>query len=205
MYNVITDNSFRVRLLKIKYIDTGRNNKEDISWAFMIEPNNMLARRISALPIKKDNLKYRHTDTMNVDLMFLFQYMIGNTDFTINKRHNVKLFKYKDHTKPNLITVPYDFDFAGLIDAQYANPADKLDLTSVRERYYLGMCRPDEQYQRVIEIFKQKESVIFQTIDSFEFLSNRTKNNTRKYLEDFYEELNESDFIEKELNSTCRQ
>ena len=204
LYNVITDNSFRVRLLKIKYIDTGRNNKEDISWAFMIEPNNMLARRISAFPVKKDNLRYKHTDTTNIDLMFLFQYMIGNTDLTITKRHNVELFKYKDHTKPNLIMIPYDFDFAGLVNAQYANPAEKLDITSVRERYYLGMCRTDEQYQIVIDIFKQKESEIFQTIDEFEFLGNRAKNSTRKYIEDFYQELHKSNFIEKKLNSTCR-
>ena len=204
MYNVITDNSFRVRLLKIKYIDTGRNNREVISWAFMIEPKKMLAKRMDALSIERDNLKYRHTDSISVDKMFLFQYMIGNTDFALNNRHNIKIFKYKDHTKPKLILVPYDFDFAGLINTQYANPADKVYIESVRERYYLGICRSDEQYQRVIEIFKQKESELFQTIDNFEFLSNRAKNSTRKYIEDFYEELNRSNFIKKKLNSTCR-
>ncbi len=204
MYNVITDNSFRVRLLKIKYIDTGRNNREVISWAFMIEPQKMLAKRMNALPIERNNLKYRYSDSIAVDKMFLFQYMIGNTDFALSNRHNIKIFKYKDHTKPKLILVPYDFDFAGVINTQYALPTRKLDISSVRERYYLGICRSDEQYQRVIEIFKQKESVLFQTIDNFDFLSNRSKNNTRKYLEDFYQELNRSNFIEKKLNSTCR-
>ncbi|MFC2096584.1 hypothetical protein ACFLQ3_02680 [Bacteroidota bacterium] len=50
---------------------------------------------------------------------------------------------YKDVTKPDLIPVPYDFDFAGLVNADYANPAEVLDIENVTERYFLGLCRPN--------------------------------------------------------------
>ncbi len=204
IYNIITDNSFKVRLLRIKYIDSGKNQKVDMSWAFMIEPENMLASRINALPIKFDNLNYNHTDSLAADIMCFFQYMIGNTDFTVNGRHNVKLFKYIDYLKPDLITIPYDFDFAGLINADYAKPAEVLPIENVTIRYYLGMCRGDEQYLKVMNIFREKEDEIYELVESFEYLSKLDRNATINYLDEFYKELNKPNFIKRNLKSTCR-
>jgi len=204
IYNIISENSFRVRLLVIKYIDVGRNRKVDESWAFMLEPENLLASRINALPIKFDNLNYRHTDSLSADIMCFFQYMVGNTDFTVNGRHNVKLYKYIDYTKPNLVTVPYDFDFAGLVNADYANPAEILDLENVTERYFLGMCRSDQQYLKVMNIFKDKKDEIYQFIDSFEYLDKKYRKSVINYLEEFYDEMDSSHFIKNRLRGTCR-
>lgn len=205
IYNLITENSFKVRLLNIKYVDTGRNKKSQQSWAFMIEPENRLASRIEALPIEFDNLNYRHADSLSADIMCFFQYMIGNTDFTVNGRHNIKLYKYKDFTKPDLITVPYDFDFAGFINTDYANPAEILELENVTERYYLGMCRTDEQYYRVIEIFNDKKKEIYELVNSYEYLSHVSRRSAIKYLDEFYDEMNKSNFIKKKLRKTCRR
>lgn len=205
LYNIITDKSFRVRMLEINYIDTERKNKESRSWAFMIEPEDMLSKRLDALPINIDNLNYRHVDRLGADMMCLFQYMIGNTDFTVNGRHNVKLLKYKDFTKPLLLPVPYDFDFAGLVNADYANPAEILDLENVTERYYLGICRTDEEYQEVIDLFKKKKEAIYNFIESFKYLDNRSKRETLRYLDEFYNELDKDDFIERKLRKTCRK
>jgi len=204
LYNIITDKSFNVRLLKINYIDTGKKNKENKSWAFMIEPEDLLAKRLNALPIKIDNLNYNHTDTLDADIMCFFQYMIGNTDFTVNGRHNVKLYKHKDHTKPLLIPIPYDFDFAGLVNADYANPAEILDLESVTERYFLGLCRSDDQYLNVINIFEAKKDEMYSFIDSFEYLEKRFRKSTLNYLDEFYKEMSKPNFIEKSLRTTCR-
>lgn len=204
LYNIITEQSFRVRILEIKYIDTGRRNKEHNDWAFMIEPEDMLSKRLNALPIKIDNFNYRHIDSLSADIMCFFQYMIGNTDFSINGRHNVKLLKSKDFTKPYLFSIPYDFDFAGLVNAEYANPAEVLEIDNVTQRYFLGKCRSDIEYLEVINIFKGKKDEMYHLVESFEYLDYRSRREVLKYLDEFFKEMNRPDFIEKKLRKTCR-
>ena len=45
LYNVLTDYSFRVRLIKIEYINTYKKSKPINSYSFFIEPIEMLAER----------------------------------------------------------------------------------------------------------------------------------------------------------------
>ncbi len=56
IYNLVTPYSFRVRLVRLKIIDTGRKNRETEEWAFLIEPEEMMARRLDASVIKSDDL-----------------------------------------------------------------------------------------------------------------------------------------------------
>ena len=204
LYNIITDRSFRVRLLDVNYINTGRKNKENKSKAFMIEPEDMLSKRLNALSIRVDNLNYIHVDSLEADIMCFFQYMIGNTDFTVNGRHNIKLLKYTDFTKPLLVPIPYDFDFAGLVNSDYANPAEILNIENVTQRYFLGMCRSDYEYLKVMDVFKDKRDEMYHFIESFEYLDNRSKREILNYLDEFFKEISKPDFIEKKLRKTCR-
>lgn len=205
LYNIITDNSFRVRLVNITFIDEGRKNKTLERLLYIIEPEELMAQRQNCVPVKMDELNYRHTEPWSADLMSMFQYMIGNTDFTVNGRHNIKLLKSKDFSQPLLIPVAYDFDFAGLINADYAAPAPVLSIEKVTDRYFLGLCRTDEEYQKVIAYFNDKHQEIIDTINNFEYLSDKEKRRTLKYIEEFYKIMNKDNFIEKELRRTCRK
>ena len=51
IYNLLSPVSFRVRLVKMRYIDTGRKNKVTENWAFMIEPEALLAERLGGIRI----------------------------------------------------------------------------------------------------------------------------------------------------------
>lgn len=205
LYNLFTDNSFRVRLVNVTFIDEGRKNKRTERLLFVIEPEKLLAERINAVPIKRDELNYRHVEPSSADIMCMFQFMIGNTDFTVNGRHNVKLLKSKDFTQTKLIAVPYDFDFAGIINAEYANPAELLSIDNVADRYYLGICRSDEEFLQTINIFKEKKQEVYDIIDSFEYLPKREIRYTLNYIDEFYRLLEKSNFIEKQLRRTCRK
>ena len=44
LYNVLTDNSFRVRLVKIEYINTHKKANPIKTYAFLIEPLDLLGR-----------------------------------------------------------------------------------------------------------------------------------------------------------------
>jgi hypothetical protein len=203
IFNIITDYSFKVRLLNVKYIDTGRKDKAFTYRAFMIEPEELLAERLDALVLNMDNFRYSQTDSVITTVMSLFQYMIGNTDYSITGRHNLKLITLKDHTKQSIIPVPYDFDFSGFVNTHYAKPQSSIRIENVTDRYFYGMCRTDDVYLDAINIFQEKKEEIFSFILTCEYLDMKTIRQSVNYLEEFYKELEKPKFIENKLRITC--
>lgn len=204
IYSLISPYSFRVRLVQMKYIDSSRKNKELDRWAFLIEPEVMLAERLDMMPLKSDRVSMQQTDTVMTNTMAMFQYMIGNSDYSISGRHNVKLLRDKDPMNFNLIPVPYDFDYSGLINAHYAIPGETLGLNSVRERYYLGPCRNPMDYKIAIDKLVAEKERMMDLINDFEHLSQVERTSMISYLEEFFAVSGESKFIERQISSTCR-
>jgi len=171
IYNIISPVSFRVRLIKMTYVDTGRKNKITEGWAFMIEPEKMLARRSVGTTIKRDDLGHNLMRPYELDVFSLFQYLLGNTDRSAYGRYNA---------------IPYDFDYTGFVDAYYAVPAKELIIKSVLERFYLGPCRGDEAFVAAIEHINQYRDAILQLVNDFEYLDQKNKMEALAYLEDYF-------------------
>lgn len=203
LYNIITDYSFRVRLLKIVYIDEGRRMKEILNWAILIEPEKAMSNRLKAYPIKIDKLNYSQTETFNTTLMSFFQYMIGNTDYSISGRHNIKLLTLQDHKKPGIIPIAYDFDFSGFVSAYYAKPQPGLGIEKTTDRLYYGMCRDDEVYYRVIKYYKEKKEEIFELISTFDHIESKTTKELLDFIQEFYQEIEMDDFIDSRIRISC--
>ena len=91
--NLLTEYSFRVRLLHMTYVDTSEKFKTITRYAFIIESKEQLASRIDAIPIDSKNIRDISTHTQILVNTYLFQYLIGNTDWSIPARHNIQLFK----------------------------------------------------------------------------------------------------------------
>jgi len=145
LYNVLTEYSYRVRLARIKYINTAKNSKPVIEYAFFIEPDGILGKRINGTEVLTKNLTQKNIKPEMMDRMAIFNYMIGNTDWSVPIKHNLIVFSQAISAKPNLgAIVPYDFDYSGLVNTDYAVPFEGLGLKSVRERRYLGICRSQE-------------------------------------------------------------
>jgi hypothetical protein len=204
IYNLISPYSFRVRLIRIKYIDTSRKDKVTESWSFLIEPEKMLAERLDMIPLNTDYVSIRDSDTLWTSTMSIFQLMVGNADYSVAGRHNVKLLKSKDFTKMSVIPVPYDFDYSGLVNAHYAVPGENLGLNSVKERYFLGPCRSPEYYQDVINGFAADKEEIMDLVSGFEYLSDSDKTNVADYLNEFFTEITDDRYIQRSILSTCR-
>lgn len=205
MYNIINPNSFRVRLVKVKYIDTGRKNKEYDSWGFFIEPEEMMAHRLNASVLKRDNISYQITEPRETDIMSVFQYIVGNADYSILSRQNVKLIMLNDEPKNSIVPIPYDFDYSGFVNASYAIPGDKLGITSVKERYFLGPCRSDDTYIQIFDYFFERKEEVYQVLESFEYLDKRTKNEALHYLDEIYSSTIDKNYIKRNLRRTCRE
>jgi len=52
IYNLITPYSFRVRLINLNFINTGKGNSATKDWAFLIEPEELMMERLNAIVIK---------------------------------------------------------------------------------------------------------------------------------------------------------
>jgi len=204
IYNLLSPVSFRVRLVHMKYIDTGRKNKESESWGFLIEPEEMVAVRNEGVVIKKDEISMRYMRTGEMDLAALFQYMIGNPDYSIAGRHNMKILGLPGFGSEGYTPVPYDFDYTGLVNAEYAIPGENLGISSVRERYYMGSCREDKEYQVAIDHILRHREEILELVSEFPYLSDKHKNEMIGYLEDYFSSASGPNFIRSKLKSTCR-
>ena len=204
IYNAISPVSFRVRLLKMKYVDTGRKNKVTEGWAFMIEPEVMVAERNDAVVVEKDDLAMALMKPAQLDMVALFMYMIGNPDFSITGRHNVKILGMPGFGSEGYTVVPYDFDYSGLVNASYALPSQNLGISSVRERYFLGLCRSDDAFMEAIENISQHREEILRVIRDFNYLDEKNKQDMIDYLGEYFALASQYDLIGPMLNQTCR-
>jgi len=204
IYNILSPISFRVRLIRMKYVDTGRKGKVTESWAFMIEPEGMLAEHHDAQVIKNDKLSMRFMEPESMDMVALFMFMIGNADYSIMGRHNVKILGLPGFGTEGYTPVPYDFDYTGLVNATYAIPGENLGITSVKERYYMGLCREESEYQQVINHMENHRDEILDMINSFPYLEEKQKSEMISYLEEFFILASDSGQIRKELKRSCR-
>ena len=90
-----------------------------------------------------------------------------------------------------------------MVNAYYAVPGENLGISSVRERYYLGLCRSDEALMEAIEHINQHSDEILQLVSSCGYLSDRDKKEMSAYLEDYFEQAADFDLIGSMLKRTC--
>jgi hypothetical protein len=204
VYNLLSIMSFRVRLLHINYNDSKQKYKPYSQYAFLIEDMKDLSARNNYVEIKKKVFARDGTDREQMTLVNLFQYMIGNTDWSIPNYHNIKLMVPKTDTFAKPYVVPYDFDYAGLVNAPYAVPNSHLSITSVTERYYKGFSRTMDELLETVALFKERKDVIMFNINSFLLLNTRVKNEMISYLEEFYEIIDDKKSVRSIFISNAR-
>jgi len=184
MYNLLTEKSFRVRLAEITYVDAEKKDKSFINHAFFIESYKKMAKRNQGKTTKVESIKLHEADFATSALVSVFQYMIGNTDWSIRSGHNIEWITIGDSKK--YYPIPFDFDLSGLIDADYARPAPELAIKSVRERLYRGFCKSMGQFNRTFVIFHRHKEGIYSLFRDFPLLPDKLKTRTLKYLDQFY-------------------
>lgn len=201
LYNLFTPLSFNVRLVQVEFTDSVGKKKPETHYCFLLEDGKSLARRNNYLPATAKRATRVQVDQDEFQLMSLFQLMIGNTDWSVEYLHNLKML-YKDSSaKP--ITVPYDFDHSGIVNAPYAKPAEELELNSVQDRYFFGNCLRAEDATPYINRFMGLKEKIYATYTSCTLLDAKTIKSVTNYLDDFYKLLNNPKALDKYFNIAC--
>ena len=205
--NLLTDRSFRVRLLQIDYVDNERGGDTDRRYAFLIEDDDLLARRLGTTRIEVHSVLRDALQSEQAALVSVFQYLIGNTDFSMIAGpkddlccHNVVLFAGDND---QYLPVPYDFDFAGLVNARYAAPNPRLKIRRVTTRMYLGFCSYNAYVEGALsQILAQREQIMG-LVDTVPGMEKRTRETARRFLAGFYEAMSEPGGAEKHLLRRC--
>jgi hypothetical protein len=206
LYNLLTEESFQVRLMKIKYIDTGRKEpKEYDGYGFVIEDIDIVAERNNAFEIEVNAINQEHLDFETMRRVAIFQFMIGNTDWSVPGLHNYKLLRSNDVIQTAPIPVPYDFDLAGMVNAVYATPDPMFPIESVRERYFRGICGTLEEFKAALQEFYDIKEAVYQTILEFEYIQDKTRKELLRYIDGFYEIIESDNRIRSEMLSTCKE
>ena len=189
----------------MKYIDTGKKERNYERFGILIEPLDLLTKRSGAIEIESKLVRGENVFEEEADLVSLFQYMIGNTDWRIKGGHNTKFMKSMTKVTPKVTPVPYDFDYAGFVGTHYSHPQEWTSIEDVKQREYMGYCRnSDEEYLKTINKFIDKKDEIIETINSFSYLYERERKSLVKYIESFYNEIENSKYILSVLKNQCR-
>lgn len=205
IFNMLTDSSFRVKFVQIDYIDSEDKMKPFTKYGFIIESNDHLAKRLNGIRIDREGIPTWNTDLYYSNLMTVFQYMIGNTDWAIPVLHNIRLIKPVEFNS-GILAIPYDFDYSGMVHANYAIPDEQLGIETVRERVYRGYCLPsDDHYQPFFKVFLEKKQAIFSLVENFDLLDKRHRTDMLIYLEEFYHIIENPGLARHEIIAGCRE
>ena len=201
LFNLITPRSFRVRLAKATYVDS-RNGKTMSSHdAVFIEDEDDLARRLEGRAVAIPHTVFVDYDLDALTTMMVFQYMIGNTDFSIYALHNVKIVQTR--FRP-LYPIVWDFDVSGLVAPSYGAPDPRLGLPSLLERRYRGPCRTLEAFEPTFAAFRAKEAESMALVDSVPGLGQWHRNLVRQFLANFYATLGRKEALKKAFVDRCK-
>jgi hypothetical protein len=205
--NELTDMSFRVRLLRVSYVDIDGRWDQKVRFAFLIEHVSRLADRIDRkdLAVSGTTVDSIQSDLLN--LTSIFEFFIGNTDFSPiagapgnDCCHNYVLF---GNDADPIVAIPYDFDQSGFVNAPYAHPNQRFRLRSVRQRLYRGRCVNNEHVEASLQEFRDNRATIYALIETQEGLHSRTRKSLVGYADGFYKLIDDPKNVERKIIGAC--
>ena len=202
VYQVLTPMSHRVRLLRVTYADSGSGKTEAVRYGFLFEDPDQMAARLGGKLTKLKGAGIGDFDETPQAVVYLFQYLIGNTDFSFNQLHNGEVVALPDGRN---IPVAYDFDFAGAVNARYATPDPSIRITKVRYRKFRGYCQLNAEFAKALPIFQQKKDAIYALYadEVGRLMDPVVVRETLDYFNEFYDAIGDQGKAERVIFRDC--
>jgi len=209
LFNLMSEASFRVRLFRITYEDTDGKLKglDRAYYGFVIESDQELAARLDGKPAKISGVHYSRLDDNQTALTYVFQYLIGNTDWslvtaTTSKTccHNLSLID----VGKTLYTLPYDFDLSGLVNATYAKPDASARISRVTQRIYRGYCKsPIQSIETALQTVRTLRDDILATAQAVPALDTKYTEWRVTFLERFFAAAESEEKLLRQFDRQC--
>ena len=208
IFNVLTDQSYRVRLMRITYIDSDGKLEEKgrHRFGFVRETSEQLAARMGAQTADLRGLPKKRHDLEQAALVYVYQYLIANTDWGLVTAededtccHNIDLFE-RDNT---VVFVPYDLDLSGLVNTKYAFPDRRLRIRKVTRRLYRGLCTEPDTLRAALDTVVAREAEIMEVLGDTPGLSEENRDKAIRYIARFFEEARDENKLLGRFEERC--
>ena len=210
VYALLSDIGYRVRPVRMRYVDTERDNEVSEGPGFLIESTNELAARTQMAVLEMPEIPLADLEVSRLATFAIFEYLLGNTDWSVtSKNANDEMCCHNSDTLTPIgggpiVSVPFDFDQAGIINTSYALPNERLGISSVRVRKYRGFCSANEHLDAVIAKFNAARPAIEQVFATSR-LDARSIKSVTDYIGEFYETINDPKELQKRIIDECRE
>lgn len=192
LYNLMTGEGFRTQLVKVTYRNAA-NGESVERFGIIIEDTDEMAQANGGEECDDCyNVDYNRYASGNPEQVAMFQYMIGNSDYGFTTPRNIK--HVQQQAGGAFKVVPYDFDFSGLVDSEYAIPNPNFNQTSVKDRVFVWEFDQAPQLDGTINQFLAKENDAMNLVATFPHLSSRSKRQINKFLGEFFDSLRDGTF-----------
>ncbi len=204
VYNLLTPLSFKARLAHVTYVDAVKRDTLASRYAFLGEEPEEAAKRLGGKSFAEKNIQGDDLDTDTRAIFGVFQYLIGNTDFSVTALHNVLLLQ-KDSILDYVFPIARDFDWSGAVNARYSFPDYRLPIKNVKQRLMKGDCAPKEVFDKTFALFRDRKPAIYALYhDSLSApMKPDVVRETLSYFDEFYDELNDKRAADHDIVRAC--
>lgn len=203
MFNALTERSFRVRLARVTYIDTAGKRDTLTRYGFLVEDDDGLAKRLGLKVLDRQGIPQTATEQNYMALVAVFQYFVGNTDWSVAGLHNIRVMQDTSPATLTAYAVPYDFDWSGVINTRYAVPHPTLGTRTVRERIFRGYCFEELQLAPVLALFTAKKETLYALYRDQPGLEPGVVKQALGYFDEFYRTLANPRAASREFRVNC--
>jgi hypothetical protein len=202
IYHLLTPVSHRVRLLKLAYVDSASQKREAERYAIVVEDPQQLASRNLAKIVKITGAGPSDLEAKELALAYLFEYLIGNLDFSFNGLHNTELLATMDG---RMLPVAYDFDFAGAVNTSYAVPPPNYGVPNVRTRKFMGNCELVDEFPAALAVLQDKKEAIYALYhdEVGKLMNPGVVRETLQYFDDFYKDVRTPNDAKRNVFDRC--
>ena len=200
---LITPLSMDARLARVVYIDSEKRDTVATRWAFLLENEASFGERMGGKVVDVKGASSGDLDALENARFGVWEYFIGNTDFSVSALHNVALLQRDTSYFP----VAYDYDWSGAVNARYAGPAPQLAnrIKRVTERLMRGYCTDADNFEKTFATFRQNKDAIYALYrDSIGALMKKSvADNTLRFYDQFYEVINDPRSAKRQIVESC--
>ncbi len=169
--------SFRTQLLTITYVNTA-DGSTTTSYAILIEDVDEMKNRLEAKACN-DCYNMPLSNVANAETVALFQFMIGNIDYSTRMVRNLKMITEADGQN---VFVPYDFDYTGLVNASYAKGMSHLNQNRVTDRILIWEFADAPNFDDAADHLVSLKDTLLNQVANFDGLTEDSKKEICKYL-----------------------
>lgn len=203
LYQRVSPLYFRTRLAKAVFKDSLAKTADVSSFAFFIEDDKEVAKEFKTSQEKSKGALFDQLDQPQLITTTLFEYFIGNTDYSISQQHNIALLR--DSMATIIRPVAYDFDWSGVVNPRYAFPDQRLGIKFVTQRLYRGPCLTPAAWKPYLEKFIALKPAVDSIYNSIPSLDPKKAKASIEWYDDAFKTFADPRSAKRDLIDPCQK